>query len=146
MTERPELSEERRQRYSDKLGTLNERTGNIEEWTSVGVEQVSQNLKDKLAVLKAFQEAVEAAADVCAMYLSDAGMAVGDDSENISKAAGKLFSKELEQDLIEANGLRNRAVHEYDGFDDEVGIKSAIDLNQSLKSFRQEVKEWMQEN
>ena len=136
-----QLSDERLNRYRSKLDRLSERLEDLDMW-SRDLEVLLSSKKDRRAVKKTFQEAVEAVTDICAMYLSDEGMAVADDSTNIGKASEKLFESELENKLIEANGLRNRVVHDYGSFDDKKGLKSLENLIEPLESFESEVRQW----
>ena len=139
-----ELSDERIRRYKDKLDRLDERLDYLDEWIS---EDSLDNIKDRFAVFKAFQESTEIVADICSMYLSDNGKGLGDNRENIVKASGNLFSSDLEEELGEVNGLRNRITHDYgDGFDTDLAVTSLIELIESLERFSHEVREWIEKN
>ncbi len=48
--------------------------------------------------------------------------------------------------MKEANGLRNRLIHEYDGLNDMLAYESMKELVNHLKSFSQEVLKWMKKN
>jgi len=138
------LSDERIRRYKDKLDRLDERLDYLDEWIS---EDSLDNIKDRFAVFKAFQESTEIVADICSMYLSDNGKGLGDNRENIVKASGNLFSSDLEEELGEVNGLRNRITHDYgDGFDTDLAVTSLIELIESLERFSHEVREWIEKN
>lgn len=137
-----ELDEERENRYLDKLDTLEDRLGDIDAWME-SPEQLLENRQTQLAVFKTFQEAAEIVADLCAMYLSDTGRGIGDDRSNIEKSAGTLYSDELEGDLGEVNGLRNRIVHDYEDFDEEEAVHSLDGLVPAIDEFEQEVREWI---
>jgi len=138
-----ELSEERSERYSEKLEELEERVQEIESWYS-GTEELLENDMRRKAVYKSFQEAGEIVSDLCAMYASDSGKVVRGTSENISKASGELFDSELEARVAEANSLRNRVVHDYNGFTDRTALKSVENLVSFLEDFQGEVKEWIE--
>ncbi|MDY6789314.1 MAG: HepT-like ribonuclease domain-containing protein [Candidatus Nanohaloarchaea archaeon] len=137
------LSKERTERYEQKIDKLKERVKDTENWIQDGINSLQKNTERRLAIYKAFQEAVEAMADICAMYLSDSDRVVRDDAENIEKSSGKLFSKELQTSLIEANGLRNRLIHEYNGLENSIALESIDRLLESLEKFTEEVKEWI---
>jgi len=139
-----ELSDERIRRYKDKLDRLDKRLDYLDEWIS---EDSLENIKDRYAVFKAFQESTEIVADICSMYLSDNEKGLGDNRENIVKASGNLFSSDLEEELGEVNGLRNRITHDYgDGFDTDLAVTSLIELIESLERFSREVREWIEES
>jgi len=141
-----ELSGERKDRYLEKIEKMENRISNVDGWIGdVGRDGFTEDEMKKLAVYKAFQELVEAATDVCAMYLADRNGPVGDDYENIEKASGKLYSEGMEDDLKRANGLRNRVVHEYNGLRDEVAYSGIEELLPSLEKFKEEVLEWIRE-
>jgi len=137
-----DLDNERIMRYRDKIDALDDRLGYIDKWIS---EDGIESIKDRYAIFKAFQESAEIMADICSMYLSDMGKGLGDDRENIFKAAGKLFPEDLEKELGEVNGLRNRVTHDYgDGFDTDLAVESLTELMESLEKFRKEVLEWIE--
>ncbi len=137
------LSEDRENRYRDKLDVLYERLDDIETWRAPGVDQLLEHRRDRFALFKAFQEAMEVITDICAMYLADTGRGLGDDRENIQKSAGNLFSDEIAAALLEANGLRNRVVHDYDDFEDRTALESIETVSPGLSRFEQEVRTWL---
>ena len=66
------MEKERLVRYIAKLELLEERLNDIESWISgLSFEEFESDKKTKLATYKAFQEAVEAITDICAMMLKD---------------------------------------------------------------------------
>ncbi|KXB08312.1 hypothetical protein AKJ56_01530 [candidate division MSBL1 archaeon SCGC-AAA382N08] len=119
---------------------MEQRISDINEWIKgIAKDRFIENEKTKLAVYKAFQELVEAATDICAMHTADKDRSVGDDYENIERASGDLFSKNLESNLKQANGLRNRLVHEYNGLRDEIAYTGLKDLLPELEEFKEDV-------
>lgn len=138
-----DFSKKRKNRYLEKLDKIKERCEEIDDWISQDIKFLMEESKDKLAIYKGFQEAVEAITDICAMFLADSNMAVGDDYENIHKSSGKLFPDRLKVELMEANGLRNRVVHEYNKFNDTQALEAVKQLLPSLKRFEKEVREWI---
>lgn len=137
------LSQKRKDRYLEKLDKIEERTEEIQEWFSPGAEVVQGEPQYRLAIYKAFQEAAEAVADLCAMFMADSDRAVGDDYENIEKSSGKIFPESIRSELMEANGLRNRVVHEYNKFEDLKALTSIQNLLPSLERFHEEVRGWI---
>lgn len=135
-----EIKEQRKQRYKEKLDKMERRIRKVEEWISSGVT----TLERRLAIYKAFQEITEAMADICAMFNSDTSYSVGDDYQNITHAAGELFAASLEADCKEANGLRNRLVHEYNGLNNKRALQSIRRLLPSISKFIREVIQWIQ--
>ena len=55
----------------------------------------------------------------------------------------KVIDSKTGKKMKEANGLRNRLVHEYDGLNDMLAYESMKELVNHLKSFSQEVLKWM---
>jgi len=108
-------------------------------------EEIVSRKKDLFALKKAFQETVEAVTDLCAMFLADTGREVADDASNIQKCAGKFYSEYLEGRLLEANGLRNRVVHDYNGFNERRGVESIKEVREVIEEFKKEVEEWIRE-
>lgn len=139
-----DIDGERRNRYLDRMDTLEERLGDVERWLEDDDDTLLENKERRLALYKAFQEVVEVVADVCAMYLSDATHGIGDDSENIQKAAGRLFSEDIGRTLVKANGLRNRVVHDYNGFSDRKALESMRKHIDALQQFEEEVERWIE--
>ncbi|MFB6245519.1 MAG: DUF86 domain-containing protein [Candidatus Nanohaloarchaea archaeon] len=137
------ISLEREERYREKLEKLEELIRDLEEWHT-GAKDLLKDKAMRRAVYKSFQEAAEVVSDLCAMYLSDAGKVLGDDSDNIEKAAGDLFDSGLRDGMLEVNGLRNRVVHDYNGFDDRTALESIPSRLGDIRSFRQEVEEWVE--
>jgi len=137
------LQDQRRERYREKLEKLDESIKDIQNWHT-GTEDLLDDRTVRKAVYKSFQEGVEVVNDICAMFLSDSEKVVADDSGNIEKASGELFPREIESALVEANGLRNRVVHDYNGFDDRTALNSIQNRIEGLESFREEVREWIE--
>ncbi|MDY6789010.1 MAG: DUF86 domain-containing protein [Candidatus Nanohaloarchaea archaeon] len=139
-----EIDKERKERYLEKLEKLDERTGNIESWLK-GVDEKDflEDDKTRLSVYKAFQEAVEAVTDICAMFVSDSGRNMGDDYQNISKVSGELFSESIERSLKDANGLRNRLVHEYNMLEESTSYEAINRIVADLETFHEEVSQWI---
>lgn len=136
---------ERRDRYLEKLDRIRIRTDEIEEWSQPGVEVLLGRSRDRLAIYKAFQEAVEAAMDLCAMFLVDEDMSVGDDYENVERASGRLFPSELDRGLKNANGLRNRVIHEYNKFEEDRALEGIAEKAGTLRAFEREARKWIKE-
>jgi uncharacterized protein YutE (UPF0331/DUF86 family) len=139
-----DLFKERQNRYRDKLDLLEERIEDVDTWLQDSNEQLLDNKERRFALYKAFQEAVEVITDICAMYLSDTGRGIGDDRDNIEKAGGALYSNEISEELGEANGLRNRVVHDYNGFDAATAVESMANILPALHKFHGEVKAWIE--
>ena len=130
-------------RYLEKLEKLRLRSGNLEDWLEGDVETLTADTERRLAPYKAFQELFEAITDVCTMFAADSNMSVGDDYENLAKAAGKLYDEEIEGKIQRANGLRNRIVHEYDKFEDFRALRDMKALLSALDRFEKGASKWI---
>ncbi|KXA96422.1 hypothetical protein AKJ37_05275 [candidate division MSBL1 archaeon SCGC-AAA259I09] len=137
------MDQERIDRYLEKLLRVRERSGNLEEWLAEGSEPLLTNTERRLATYKAFQEVVEAITDVCAMFAADNEMGVGDDYENLDKAAGRLYDEKIKRGLETANGLRNRIVHEYNKFENRRALENMKGLLKTIKMFEKEARGWI---
>lgn len=137
------LSEEKIDRYLEKLEKVRLRSENLNDWLAGDIETLKRNTERRLASYKAFQEIVEAMTDVCAMFAADNDMSVGDDYENLEKAAGRLYDEEIKGKLERANGLRNRIVHEYDNFEDLRALEDMKDLLDAVERFEKEARKWI---
>ncbi len=144
------MKEERIKRYNDKLEYLKQTISNLYEWTE-GIDSNSFSkiidLQKQYGIYHAFQLSIEGITDLVAMIVKDVKLIPKDDYLNIDIIANKkIINPALADSLREANGLRNRIVHDYNGFDNEIAFNRLIDLLKSLKKFREEVKEWLKKN
>lgn len=96
------------------------------------------------AMYKEFQEAVEAAADTCALMRRSLDSSAQDDYSNVDYLVERGFiPADLGRSLKEANGLRNRLVHEYDGINDMTAYTSIARLTEVLREFAEVILEWL---
>lgn len=131
----------RLKRYKDKMDLISKRIAQVEEWQG----EILEEEKTMLASYKAFQEAAEAALDLVAMMIKDAGSMPKDDYSNIELALGKkLISRKTGDALKQANGLRNRLVHEYNGLNAKRACESILELLPMLDGFLGEVAKWLE--
>ncbi len=132
-----------RKRICEKIEIVIERVQFIKEHLSEKI------LKDRIlrkAIYKEFQEGVEAAADVCAMARRDLNSSAKDDYSNIDFLVEKgILKKETGIKLKEANGLRNRLIHGYDGINDELACSVIEELIEDLMDFSVVILEWIKE-
>jgi Uncharacterized conserved protein len=135
---------ERLRRYIDKLGHIEERIEDIRSWLCEVEDFDDIDKKTRLAVYRAMQEVIEAATDVVAMILKDESKLPKDDYTNINKLFKiGIIDKSLREVLNEANGLRNRLVHDYNGLNDKIALKSIQHLLVPMSNFSEAVKKWM---
>ena len=77
------------------------------------------------------------------MCIKDKKKLPKDDYTNIQLAYEyNLISKTEKELLNEANGLRNRLIHEYNGLNDKLAFTALTRLLPGLKNILQKVKEW----
>lgn len=125
-------------RYREKIKVITKRKENISSWIDDNDE------KSILAVYKAYQEMIESFTDIFAMMLKDMGELVKDDYSNIETLRSKGLIDENQEGLMkEANGLRNRLVHEYNGLERKVAIESIRRINQDLENIIEEIRIWL---
>ncbi len=138
-----QISAPRARRYKDKLDMVFKRLGQVQEWLAdVSEDEFLEDDKTKLAVYKAFQEAVEASLDLVAMMCKDLGITSQDDYSNLEKLTS--LSAQSREVLIEANGLRNHLVHRYNRRDDLLAMQSMKDLEGGIVAFGEEVEGWLE--
>ncbi len=139
------VDDSRRQRYLDKVATIELRARQVSEWTE-GVEpdDLSDDPRTQLAVYKALQEVVESATDLCAMRARDEGLPVKDDYGNIDAlhARGDL-PPDVADSMREGNGLRNRLVHHYDDLRDELVLSYVRTRLATVLQVAREVRRWL---
>ena len=135
------MNENIKKRLMEKVETVIERVEFIEEHLSRGI------LGDRLlrkAIYKEFQEAVEAVSDVCAMVRRGLNSSAKDDYSNIDFLVDKgILEEEMGEKIKEANGLRNRLIHEYDGINDKIACYAIRELIEDLREFSLEVLKWI---
>ena len=128
-------------RYLDKIAHGERRIKNIEEWTKE--LNAIEDERTRLAIYMAAQEVVESIMNLLAMILKDTKRLPKDDYTNIQQAyEEKLISKADHELLNEANGLRNRLIHGYNGLDDMMVFAALKRLIPGLKNVLREVKQW----
>jgi len=140
------MDKSRLQRYLEKIEHIEERVGDIRTWLSEeeGGDAKGVDKKTRLAVYKAMQEAVEATMDIVAMILKDEGKLPKDDYTNVEGIYElEVIDRSIKEALNEANGLRNRLVHEYNRLSDDVALESIQCLLVPLDNFLEVVKRWM---
>ena len=136
------MNENIKKRLMEKIETVVERVEFIEEHLSA--EEILGDRILRKAIYKEFQEAVEAASDVCAMLRRGLNSSAKDDYSNIDFLVEKdILEEGIGEKLKEANGLRNRLIHGYDGVNDETACYAIKELVGDLRDFSAVVLEWM---
>lgn len=78
------------------------------------------------------------------MVVKDTGELVEDDYSNIDKLEEREILNEEQEGLMkEANGLRNRLVHEYNGLERKTAINSIRRINPKLREVLGVIKKWI---
>lgn len=135
------MNEDIKKRILEKVEIVVERVEFIEEHLS---KEVLGNRILRKAIYKEFQEAVEAVSDVCAMVRRGLNSSAKDDYSNIDFLVERDILEERKgAKLKEANGLRNRLIHGYDGVNDETACYAIKELVGDLRDFSVVVLEWM---
>ncbi len=125
-------------RYREKMSLIDKRKNNIDSWIS------HRDEKSVLAVYKAYQELLEAFTGIFAMALKDMGDLVQDDYSNIERLCEKGILGELQGEIMkEANGLRNRLVHEYNGLVREIALESIKNVILNVDDILEDMEIWM---
>jgi len=135
------MNENIKKRLMEKVETVIERVEFIEAHLS---EEILGDRLLRKAIYKEFQEAVEAVSDVCAMVRRGLNSSAKDDYSNIAFLVDKgILEEEMGEKLREANGLRNRLIHEYDGINDKMACYAIKELVGDLRDFSVVVLEWI---
>jgi len=144
------MEEERIKRYDDKLEYLNQTIENLNNWTeSVDSKEFIERLElqKQYGIYHAFQIGIEIITDLVSMIVKDVKLIPKDDYSNINMLKNKeIISADLAAKLREANGLRNRIVHDYNGLDNELAYNGLTNLLKYFQKFRVEAKEWLKKN
>ena len=136
------MEEERKQRCFDKIELAERRILKISEILNKFDDETF-----KLACYKAFQEVIEAITDIIAMILIDRKKSVGDDYSNIEKIKEIILLNEEEIAVLkEANGLRNRVIHEYNKTDDKKAKESISTLLPKIEEITNKIGKFVEKN
>ena len=141
------ISEERLKRYYDKLEYLNQSYNYLNDWTrNVKLKDFIEDLdiQKKYGIYHAFQITIEIITDIAAMIVKDLKILPKDDYSNIEiLKKNKVIKSDLAVKISEANGLRNRIVHNYNGLNEDIAYTNLLRLIKNLKIFEAEVKKWL---
>ncbi|TET05707.1 MAG: DUF86 domain-containing protein [Promethearchaeota archaeon] len=144
------MEEERIKRYNDKLEYLNQTIEHLNEWTeSIDSREFTERLElqKQYAIYHAFQIGIEIITDLVSMIVKDVKLIPKDDYSNINIIKNKkIISADLAAKLREANGLRNRIVHDYNGLDNEIAYNRLTNLLKYFQEFKVKAKEWLKKN
>jgi len=137
------MKEERIKRYSDKIEYLSQTIENLCVWidgidSKEFVERI--NLQKQYGIYHAFQIGIDGITDLVAMMVKDLRTIPKDVYSNIKIIGNKkIISSNLGAKLREANGLRNRIVHDYNGLDDRIAYNRIKHLLNHFKEFKENV-------
>ncbi|MCF2138096.1 MAG: DUF86 domain-containing protein [Candidatus Thorarchaeota archaeon] len=107
-------------------------------------EYTLDDQKTVLAIEKAVQETIEATTDLLSMVLKDTSQPPLDDHTNIDRAVRLgVMSHEIGLAMHEANGLRNRLVHTYNGIDLSRVFESIERLIPKIKECLEMIEAWL---
>ena len=135
------MNENIKKRLMEKVETVVERVEFIESHLS---KEILEDRILRKAIYKEFQEAVEAVSDVCAMVRRGLNSSAKDDYSNIDFLVERdILEEGMGEKLKEANGLRNRLIHEYDGINDKMACYAIKELVGDLRDFSLGVLEWI---
>jgi len=144
------MEEERIMRYNDKLEYLNQTIENLNNWTeSIDLKEFIERLElqKQYGIYHAFQIGIEIITDLVSMIVKDVKLIPKDDYSNINIIKNKkIISADLAVKLREANGLRNRIVHDYNGLDNEIAYNRLTNLLEYFQEFKVKAKEWLKKN
>ncbi len=136
------ITQERYNRYKSKISICYSRLGYIDEWGLI-----DWDVKTRFASYKVIQEIVERLSDIISMILRDSDKTVSDDYSNfrIIKQMGLITDGKM-LTLNEANGLRNRLVHEYNGINDSLIEKSFSRIKPEIETILEDLELWIKNN
>ena len=122
----------------------------MNDWTeSIDTKEFIERLElqKQYGIYHAFQTGIEIITDLVSMIVKDVKLIPKDDYSNINIIRNKkIISADLAAKLREANGLRNRIVHDYNGLDNEIAYSRLINLLKYFQEFKVKAKEWLKKN
>ena len=144
------MEKERIKRYNDKLEYLNQTIEYLYNWTENidSIEFIERlELQKQYGIYHAFQIGIEIITDLVSMIVKDIKLIPKDDYSNINTIKNKnIISIDLAAKLREANGLRNRIVHDYNGLDNKIAYNGLVNLLKYFQEFKVKAKEWLKKN
>ena len=143
------MDKERIKRYKEKQEKLSEYFSYLKEWTNaLKIEDFNKtNIKEQFSIYHAFQNVVEVITDLSAMIVKDLKKIPKDDYSNIELLVKeKIIKRELSLQIKEANGLRNRIVHDYNSIDNDIAYKGILSSLNSLRQYKEVIDKWLREN
>ena len=144
------MEEERIKRYNDKLEYLNQTIEHLNNWTErIDSKEFIEHLElqKQYGIYHAFQIGIEIITDLVSMIVKDLKLIPKDDYSNINIIKNKkVVNADLAAKLREANGLRNRIVHDYNGLDNEIAYNRLLNLLEYFQEFKVKAKEWLKKN
>ncbi|MFX1296665.1 MAG: DUF86 domain-containing protein [Promethearchaeota archaeon] len=142
------MDKTRKNRYLDKISNLKKYYNLVNEWfkeSDLDNLIKTDNYKQVFAIYHAAQLSIETISDLCVMIVKDLNFNPKDNYINFEILQGEnIISDKLFLALKELNGLRNRIVHDYNGFIDEIAWQSISNHLFHLDEFRKVVELWLQ--
>lgn len=142
------MDEKRIRRYREKTEYLDQELKNLEEWTKdISISEIKEILpiREKYSIYHSFQICLEIISDLAAMTVKDLKILPKDDYLNIDRLEkNNVISNELAPKIKEANGLRNRIVHNYNGLIDGIALKVISNLVNNIAQFKEAINLWLQ--
>lgn len=144
------LDDKRVNRYNDKFIQFDKNFKFLKEWTDgVDVNDFLNNVgvERQFAIYHAFQIILEIAGDLSAMLVKDLQLVPKDDYTNVEILKKKnIITNDLANNIKDANGLRNRIVHNYNGLDDKLAYEGILNLLDEINNFIDVIKQWLRKN
>lgn len=144
------LDDKRVNRYNDKFIQFDKNFKFLKEWTDgVDVNDFLNNVgvERQFAIYYAFQIILEIAGDLSAMLVKDLQLVPKDDYTNVEILKKKnIITNDLANNIKDANGLRNRIVHNYNGLDDKLAYEGILNLLDEINNFIDVIKQWLRKN
>ena len=146
---RDSMDVKRIKRYKEKEEYLTKILKKLYEWTRDLKEKDfinNQNLKEQFSIYHAYQVVMEIVADLTAMVVKDINIIPKDDYLNFDiLVENEIISKSIANNLKHANGLRNRIVHNYNGLDEKIALKSIKKYYPYFEKFKNGIDKWLKE-
>lgn len=146
---RDNMDEKRIKRYKEKEEYLTMILKKLDEWTSDLKEEDfinNQDLKEQFSIYHAYQVIMEIVTDLTAMVVKDINIIPKDDYLNFDiLGENKIISNNVTNNLKQANGLRNRIVHNYNGFNEKIALKSIKKYCKYFEEFKDELDKWLRQ-
>ena len=134
------------ERIKDRLEELEKGMEELESFLPDTVEKYLHDAKTRAACERAFEKVMEAVIDISLLIIKYKKFDLPSNESGIFEVLQKngILSGSLAKNLVEAKGMRNFIIHQYDNTDDELVFNSLSGkIEKDINQFRKSIKKYI---